>query len=160
MFSPLHTYLNNHLAGSVLAIELMEHAIDRDRKLALISPYAELLPEIQSDQAVLRDLIERLDAGESKAKKAAAWLGEKISRVHRDTSDDPEKLGLLRMEEAEVLGLGILGKRALWLALKTQSGSTGPLHGMQCDRLIARAEEQFDLVERFRQGLAKSFLSG
>lgn len=159
MSSPLHAYLNNHLAGSVLALELMEHAIKRDGDEPVKAPYAELLPEIQADQAVLQELIERLDARESRTKKAAAWLSEKLSRLHRDWSDDPEKVGLIRMEEAEMLGLGILGKRALWVALRTLAGNHAALGTLEYDSLIARAEEQFNTVEQFRQELAKSVLS-
>ena len=158
MSPPLVTYLNNHLAGSVLAIELVEHAIDRDKGTPLESLYSRLLPEIQSDQNVLRELIEALDARESRAKKAAAWLGEKISRLKRDGGNDEEKASLIRMEEIEMLGLGIFGKRALWIVLQALAGRDARLNIVKYDLLIARADEQLNLVESFRLDLAKDVL--
>jgi len=86
MSENLGTYLNDHVAGSVLALELLDHLIDLpealDRKLL-----AQLRAEIQEDQDVLRQLLRSLGAKESTARKAAAWLTEKLGCALRPEHD-------------------------------------------------------------------------
>ena len=77
----LETYLNDHLAGSVSAIELLERAVDEHRNSALGPQLADLLAAIREDQEVLRGLMTRLGYSEHSLKQAGAWLAEKIGRL-------------------------------------------------------------------------------
>ena len=75
----LFAYLNDHLAGSVGALELLDHmresAQEDDFRLFCSALYA----EIESDQMVLKDVISKLGASEGTIKKVGAWLMEKGS---------------------------------------------------------------------------------
>lgn len=157
--SPLITYLNNHLAGSVAAIELLEHGIRRETDSPLEVLFSELLPEITADQATLRELIEQLDEKESGAKKAVAWLGEKLSRITRDTAAIEAGVPLSQFEEVEALALGILGKRSLWSALRILARTDPRLQALDYEKLITRAEEQYARVEDFRLTIAHAALT-
>src|ERR1044071_1694660 len=109
--SPLHTYLNDHLAGSVMALELIDHlaqnATGADAR-QLLSP---LRAEIAADQDTLKDLMQRLGTGESTVRQAGAWLAEKFGRVKLRV-DDMVAGKLRTLEGLEVLALGVQGKLA------------------------------------------------
>jgi hypothetical protein len=157
MSENLGTYLNDHVAGSVLALELLDHLIDvpeaPDRKLL-----TQLRIEIQEDQDVLRQLLRSVGTGESTARKAAAWLTEKLGRVKLRL--DESGSGELRMLEGlETLALGIQGKLALWRSLATLGDAVPPLKTLDLARLQARALDQFERVDRLRLQAARQGLS-
>ena len=157
MSENLGTYLNDHVAGSVLALELLDHLIDLpeapDRRLL-----TQLRTEIQEDQEVLRQLLRSVGTEESTARKAAAWLTEKLGRVKLRL--DESGSGELRMLEGlETLALGIQGKLALWRSLATLGEAVPPLKTLDLVRLQARALEQFERVDRLRLHAARRGLS-
>ena len=157
MSENLDTYLNDHVAGSVLALELLDHLIDLpeapDRGLL-----TQLRIEIQEDQDVLRQLIRSVGAKESPVRKAAAWLTEKLARAKLRM--DESGSGELRMLEGlETLALGIQGKLALWRSLATLGDAVAPLKTLDLTRLQARALEQFERVEQLRLHAARRILS-
>jgi len=156
MSENLGTYLNDHVAGSVLALELLDHLIDLpealDRKLL-----AQLRAEIQEDQDVLRQLLRSLGAKESTARKAAAWLTEKLGRAKFRI--DESGSGELRMLEGlETLALGIQGKLALWRSLAVLEEAVPPLKTLDLAGLQARALEQFERVDRLRLDAVRRIL--
>ena len=77
----LPIYLNDHLAGSIGAVEMVEDLINRHRGKPLERFLKDLDAEIQSDQRELQDLMEALGIEESKVRKAGAWVAEKASRL-------------------------------------------------------------------------------
>jgi hypothetical protein len=131
----LAAYLNDHLAGSVGAIELVERTIRENAGHLLARRLEEVLKEIRKDQAVLQDLIERVGARESPLKKA---LG--------------------RMEVLEALAMGIQGKRGMWRALRVVVSKHPALYGLDLDLLERRAVEQHDQVEQWRLEEAREVL--
>ena len=157
MSENLGTYLNDHVAGSVLALELLDHLIDlpeaTDRKLL-----TQLRIEIQEDQEMLRQLLRSVGAKESTARKAAAWLTEKLGRAKlRIDESGPGELRML--EGLETLALGIQGKLGLWRSLATLGDAVPPLKTLDLARLQARALEQFEQVDRLRLDAARRVLS-
>ena len=78
----LSTYLNDHLAGSVSALELIAHWADVHKDEPLGSFFAEIESEIKADQNTLRDVMRALGIAESKVRKAGAWAAEKVGRDH------------------------------------------------------------------------------
>ncbi len=112
----LPLYLKDHLAGSVGALELLDHLIETHKGEPLEEFFQNLRDEIDADQETLQELIEKLGEKESAVRKAGAWLAEKLSRAKIRLSDsEKNQLGLLHALEGLVLG--IIGKRALWAAL-------------------------------------------
>jgi hypothetical protein len=151
------TYLNDHLAGSVVAVELMENleAVYADTPVAEF--IAKLHADIEADRQELKDLMDRLHVSESTARKASAWLTEKLTEL-KLRLDDPTRGDLRLFESLEALSLGIEGKRCLWLALSAAAEVSPQLRIADYKRLMQRAEEQRGRVERKRLEVAKAAL--
>lgn len=152
----LKTYLNDHLAGSVMAIELAERTIRENEGGPVAARLSPLVKEIREDQTVLKGLIERLGTGESSLKKAGAWLAEKAGRVKLGGTDEPGELS--RLEVLEILTTGVHGKRAMWRALRAVAERHEELRGLDLDLLERRAVEQHDELEAMRLEAAKAAL--
>jgi hypothetical protein len=152
----LQTYLNDHLAGSVMAIELAERTIRENEGGPVAARLSPLVEQIREDQTVLKGVIERLGTGESSLKKAGAWLAEKAGRVKLGGTDEPRDLS--RLEVLEMLTTGVHGKRALWRALRVVAVSHEELRGLDLDLLERRAVEQHDELEAMRLEAAKAAL--
>jgi hypothetical protein len=150
----LHTYLSDHLAGSVAALELVDHLIKTYEEEPLDQFFKELREDINSDQDELRDLMRTLDAKESSIRKAGAWLAEKIGRIKLELGGIEEG-GVGFLQALEGLLLGITGKRVLWRALKAAAETAPQLRGIDFDRLEKRATEQWDRVEAKRLETAR-----
>ncbi len=146
----LLTYLNDHLAGSVGALEVLAKVRERERHSALGGVCARLYEDIVEDQGVVQRLIADMGGSESTTKKAAAWMAEKVGRLKLG-SDEASK-GVTLVEELETLALGIQGKLALWTGLEPLSGATADprLAALDYTMLQARAKAQHGLVEQMR----------
>ncbi|MEY2601199.1 MAG: hypothetical protein QOJ36_518 [Verrucomicrobiota bacterium] len=154
----LAVYLNDHLAGSVAAIELLDHLIKEQTDQPLEKFLVDLREDIERDQKVLRDLIRKLDLGESAVRKAGAWITEKLGRAKfAGIGEQFSDLGL--MQALEGLALGIKGKELLWRALQTVEANLSQLQGIDLKRLGLRAREQFERVEKERLHLAREALA-
>src|SRR5688500_12665827 len=94
----LATYLNDHLAGSVAGLELLEHMEAEYAGTAIEPCLAELQAEVAADRDELVAFMDRLGVVESKPRKAAAWLAEKVTEI-KLRLDDPDG-GPLRLFEA------------------------------------------------------------
>ncbi len=141
----LTIYLNDHLAGSVSAIELVDRLIETYKGKPLEPFFTNLRNEIDADQRTLQDLIKKLGVKESAVRKAGAWVAEKLARMKVRVSDsEKDQMGLL--DALEGLLLGITGKGALWSALEAASENVASLRGLDYTRLQQRAREQCDLV--------------
>jgi hypothetical protein len=147
----LHTYLNDHLAGSVAAIELLEKVIEHHSEDRFGKIFSDWRNDIQADQETLRNLIRKLGAEESAIRKAGAWMAEKFSRIKIGDLDD--SAGLLQALEA--LALGITGKRLLWRSLGAVTSNFAPLQGTDFGKLEKRAQDQFEQVETLRLEMAR-----
>jgi hypothetical protein len=147
----LHLYLNDHLAGSVAAIEMVDNLIEHHMEDRFGKFFRDLRNEIYADQEKLRDLIRKVGAEERAIRKAGAWLAEKFGRAKfGDTGDSVELL-----QAVEGLALGITGKRLLWRSLETISANFPELQGTDFGQLEKRAQDQFGRVEDLRIELTR-----
>lgn len=156
MSQPLAIYLEDHLAGSTLAIDLLKDMRNDHADDALGLFAAELLAEIEQDRNVLETLVERAGAGgSSPLKESLAWLLEKLTRwkLRRRAGS-----GVGTLQRLEMLALGILGKRALWRALQSIEATDARLQGFDYGELTARAQAQHDRVEERRLDAAQRTL--
>ena len=142
----LSVYLNDHLAGSVAAMELLDYLVKVTMGTAHEGFFRELRAEVTKDQETLRALLAKFSAEESMVRKAGAWLMEKVARAKLRV-DGSSGSAMERLEALEGLLLGITGKRALWLAL---AASVGQIEGFDFSQLTRRAEEQIEAVEAKR----------
>src|SRR5258708_10833066 len=75
----LTVYLNDHLAGSMVAVELL---MALERTHAEIEPaLAALRVDVEQDQTELKTLMDRLNIAESGVRKIAGWLAEKTTQL-------------------------------------------------------------------------------
>ena len=151
----LAIYLNDHLAGSVAALEL----VDRLRRLSegteLHRLFLSLGEEIEEDQQVVKSLLRNMGGKESKLRKAAAWLTEKIGEAKLELDDSGN--GQLRLLEAlETLGLGIQGKLGLWRVLRAAATHEPEIGKLDLARLERRARDQLERVEAQRLLVARA----
>jgi hypothetical protein len=153
MSDPLSTYLHDHLAGSVHAIELLESMRDQHGGEPLGQFAAGLLVEIEADRDVLRELAERLGVGSSGLKELAAWVVEKVSRIKLSSHDAG---GFGTFEALEFLELGIHGKLALWRSLAVVAETDVRLQSTNYAILATRAEMQEASVEEQRLAVART----
>ena len=152
----LATYLNDHLAGSVVALGLMESLETTYEGTEIEAIVKAVRTEVEKDRAVLEGLIARIDEA-SAPRKAAGWLAERVAELKFGVDD--RKDGTLRLlESTEVISLGIEGKRALWRALAIAVDLSPALGGINYTELIERAEARREQIETVRLGAARAAL--
>jgi hypothetical protein len=152
----LPIYLNDHLTGATVALELARRAARENEGSELGDFLSQLKGDIESDRAELEELMALLDVGQDPLKRPVAWIAEKIGRLKLN-GELLRYSPLSRMLELELLSLGIEGKRLMWLALSETHGER--IGEERLARLAARAEEQRAAVERHRVAAAAHALS-
>ncbi len=153
--SKLAIYLNDHHAASVGAVALARRAAQSNRGTRFGEQLAVLAAEIEEDRQALRLIMQRLGIRADPAKAAVAWSAEKLGRLKLNgqlTGYSP----LSRLEELEVLSLGVEGKLAMWQTL-----GRAAQHGIpeaELEPLIKRARAQRRRLERQRlEAAAEAF---
>ena len=140
----LASYFNDHLAGSVGAIELLDHWAQLHKGEPLGVFFSKIRAEIGADQNTLRDMMDSLGIEESNVRKASAWAAEKAGRARlMIAGNEPGSLGLVLTLEG--LLLGITGKKLLWRAL--DAVKLAQLNGYNFQELLGRADEQIKRIE-------------
>jgi hypothetical protein len=149
----LITYLQDHLAGALHAIELLKAMCHHFAGEPLGRFAGEVLTEVEADRDVLARITEDAGGTAGGVKEWGAWLTEKVSRIKlkHGASD-----GLGTFEALEFLAIGIHGKRALWRALAQAAPFNAHLQRFDFAELISRAENQHDRVEQQRLACARS----
>lgn len=145
--SLLAIYLNDHLAGSIVGVQLARRARAGNEGTELGRALAEVGAEIEADQATLRRLMEHLGVAESKVKRAGAWLAERLGRLKLNgqlRGYSP----LSRVVELEGLCGGIAGKGQLWEAMERTFGAT--LSDFDFGALAERAGSQLARLRAHR----------
>ena len=151
----LSIYLNDHLAGATIGVELARRARARNKGTPLGSHLERLASEIELDRETLVRLMAELGIRRNRLKAFGAWAVEKLGRLKLNgqlTGYSP----LSRFIELESLYLGITGKRELWRALQRTCQNDVP--GFDFDELGRRAERQAAAVEEHRLEAAPSAL--
>jgi len=154
--SKLSIYLGDHHAASVAAVQLARRAAQSNRGTRYGEVLATLAAEIEEDRQSLKLIMQRLGIRPDPAKAAAAWGAEKLGRLKLNgqlTGYSP----LFRLEELEILSLGVAGKLGMWRALERAVD-----HGIpeaELATLIKRAQSQRRRLERQRLDAAPEALS-
>jgi hypothetical protein len=140
----LDLYLNDHLAGSVSALELLEHCAQlyKDEPLGLF--FSQIHAEIRADQTKLRDVMRSLGIKESNLRKAGAWVVGKAGRARSMFArDEPRGLGLVLTLEGLIMG--VTGKRLMWRAIA--AAKLPEIDRYSFEQLQHRAEGQIERIE-------------
>jgi hypothetical protein len=154
----LATYLNDHLAGAIGALELLEHMERAHAGTPVARALSELRAEIEADRGTLESLMERLQVTESRPRKATAWLAERLAWL-KLRLDDPDEGAFRLFESLEAVSLGIEGKLALWRALAAVAPAMPDVIDLDYETLMQRATEQRGRAEVLRLGAAEAALA-
>jgi hypothetical protein len=153
----LDSYLNDHLAGSISALELIAHWVEVHKGEPLGSFFVEIEREIKADQDMLRDVMRTLGVEESKMRQAGAWAAEKVGRARlMIAGDEKDSLGLVLTLEGLIMG--VTGKKLLWHALAAAKLSR--LNSYNFEQLQRRAEQQVERIEAERISAVRQAFTG
>jgi hypothetical protein len=145
----LGTYLNDHLAGSIVGGALARRITRQNSDNEYGRETAEIAEQIKQDQRELRRIMARLDVRQKRLRLGVAWAVEKVTRLKpngRLVGYSP----LSRVLELEGLVMGITGKLELWRTLDQLDDANPALDEAHIRELIGRAESQRDRVEDLR----------
>lgn len=146
----LAIYLNDHLAGATLGLELIRRA-SKEHHGELGEFLHELRDEIEQDYRALVEVMAALGVKRSRAKPAVAWAAEKVGRLKLN-GQLTQRSPLTPLVELEGLTVGIHGKLLLWRTLR--GIGRGEELAARLDALIARAERQLEQLEPHRLAAA------
>jgi len=153
----LDSYLNDHLAGSISALELIAHWVEVHKGEPLGNFFAETEREIKADQDTLRDVMRTLGVEESKVRQAGAWAAEKVGRARLMIAGDEQgSLGLVLTLEGLIMG--VTGKKLMWAALA--AAKLPPLNAYNFEQLQRRAEQQVERIEAERISAIREAFAG
>ena len=153
----LDSYLNNHLAGSISALELIAHWVEVHKGEPLGSFFVETQREIKADQDTLREVMRNLGVEESKMRQAGAWAAEKVGRARLIIAGDERgSLGLVLTLEGLIMG--VTGKKLMWRALV--ASKLPQLNGYNFEELQRRAEQQVERIEAERMTAVRQAFTG
>jgi hypothetical protein len=149
----LPIYLNDHLAGSVLGVELARRAASANRDDERFGPSLERIrDEIEADRATLERVMAALDVSRDRLKPAGAWVAEKLGRL-KPNGQLRGYSPLSRLVELEGLYVGISGKARLWKVLEGTVAERVP--DTDFAALGERADRQRAEIEQLQEVAAK-----
>jgi hypothetical protein len=146
----LAAYLHEHLAGSDVAIQVLDrlrlvHAGTQEGRL-----FASLFDEFREERDVIRGLLDQIDESSLSGRRLA---GGAAGGAALPFSPGAERGDLALFRTLEGLSIGVQGKRCMWRALQALLGdqpipSTRSLAGLE-----AMAVRQWEAIEDRRRGL-------
>lgn len=151
----LAVYLQDHYAGAVGAIQMLEHLIKAHAGKPLERFFSRLHTDIRSDRRQLRHIMTILGFQKSTVRDTGAWMAEKLARTKLGFPTG-KTVGLCLVESLEILQLGISGKRALWRVLSAVGKNSRVLEHTDFTALERRAVEQIERVEAKRLEAARA----
>ncbi len=150
----LGIYLNDHLGGSIVGVELARRAAHQNEGSEFGAFLADLAKEIEADRGALMAIMDDLGVRKDPVRRVLGWAGEKVGRLKLNgqlRGYSP----LSRLEELEGLALGVTGKLALWKALRLVAEDEPRLAAHPLERLLERAEQQQREIEERRLSAAR-----
>lgn len=141
----LAIYLNDHLAGATVGVEIARRVRGSNEDDPDFGPaLSEICAEIEADRETLKAAMDQLGIGQSKVKPLAAMFGERLGRL-KPNGQLRGYSPLSRLDELEILQIGVAGKRRLWRALEHTHSED--LSGFALGGLAERATEQLRRLE-------------
>jgi hypothetical protein len=155
----LATYLNDHLAGAMAALELLEHLEKAHAGAPIARALSELRADVDADREALQSLMTQLRVTESTPRKAVAWLAERLGSLKLRFDDSGDGAFQL-FESLEVVSLGIEGKLALWRTMAAVAPAVPDVGSLDYETLMLRAAEQRGRAEDMRLRAAQAAFAG
>ncbi|TDC93461.1 hypothetical protein E1161_10630 [Saccharopolyspora aridisoli] len=151
----LSIYLNDHLAGATVGVELAFRAARANRRRApdVSARVRALAEEIRADRRSLREIMAALGAKRAHFKIFAAWLGEKAGRF-KPNAGVLRRSPLSALIEVEALQIGVQGKIACWRTLLSAAEREPDLDPRHLRTLLDRAQQQLAELEDLHDEVA------
>ena len=153
----LPIYLNDHLTGVTIGVELAKRVRGENEGTELGLFLDELCAEVVEDRDTLLSLMRNLGIAPSRSKVAAGWTAEKLGRLKLN-GEITRYSPLSRLVELEGLASGIEAKLAMWLALQEIRDRDERLQAAPLEELAARARSQRERLEPHRHAAARTAL--
>jgi hypothetical protein len=138
---PLSIYLNDHLMGATLGVNLFRRSARSQAKRPWGPMLAQLAEEVDQDRETLIAIMTSLGIPRRQYKILAGGLGERLARaklngglIHRSPLSD--------LIELEGMYLGVIGKASGWQALLQVTATLPGLDHEQIQNLVDRASSQ------------------
>ena len=153
----LETYLQDHYAAAVGALDLIQHLRKRHADDEWADFFRRLYEDVEADQEQLHNLMTALGFEDSSLRNAGAWMAEKVARLKLTLVDGEENL-LSLVQALETLYAGVTGKRLLWRALHAARDSSTVLRVTDFAQLEQRAIAQAERLDATRLSIARRVL--
>jgi hypothetical protein len=154
----LGTYLNDHLAGSVAALELLTHVVEKHADLVDVQTVLSIKHDIEADRETLEALMARFGIDHKHPRKVMGWLADRVTRL-KLAIDDPADHTFRAFEMIELVSVGIAGKNGLWRSLSALGGTHPALAELDYPALLARGRDQHARLETLHAALARAALT-
>lgn len=156
----LEVYLSDHLAGATAGVLLARRCALRERESLFGEPLDALLHEIEDDRRTLESVMAVVAANASPAKNVAAVVGERASLLKNALPFvGSGSADVARLEDLELLSIGVEGKRLLWVLLGHLASSDQRLSSFDFEALESRARNQRERLEKLRLRAADASFS-
>ncbi|QAT86584.1 hypothetical protein EJ065_5046 [Corallococcus coralloides] len=145
----LGIYLNDHLLGSTVGVDLAKRTERENRSNPVGQYLSTLIPLMEQDRATLLAVMSAVDARVDPLKVGGAWLTEKFSRLKLNGSwlrYSP----LSRLVELEGLCVGSHGRVSMWRSLAKVAAKEPRLARFDFAFLAERAEGQLETLQMLR----------
>jgi hypothetical protein len=137
----LGIYLNDHLGGASVGVELARRAWRSNRGTELGAYLERLVRELEEDRATLREIMRQIGVPPSRFKPALGVVAERVGRLKLNGQVRGYS-PLSRVLELEGLTFGIEGKLSMWRNLRDTPAVVERLEGVDLDELIERGVRQ------------------
>lgn len=151
----LANYLNDHLAASVAALDLMAFLRDRCADAEMAVAVAAIRTGVLEDRKTLLAVMRAQGIRRPPVRIAAAWVAAKLGQLRFRSGGTPLD-GLRLLQGIELISLGIEGKTALWRALAETARTAPELAWPDFDALIAGSEGHRQAAEALRLRAARA----
>ena len=148
----LRIYLNDHLAGATVGVELAKRSQKSNKGTPLGDFLAEFVADVSADKAQLEELMAKVGAGRNMMKSGVGWVAEKMGRL-KSNGQLAGYSDLSRLIELEGLMVGVTGKIGLWRSLSEAFPPPQPPPA-DFQGLLQRAQAQLEELRHHHQGAA------
>jgi len=154
----LDVYLNDHLAGSTMGLDLARRLASQGEGTPLGEVMGAIASEIERDRETLERLMARLDVTQNPVKQGLTWMAEKASGLKFSGATTGDR-ALGTMLALETLSLGVEGKRCLWESLSVLPDPDPAIQELDLPGLMSRAVSQRAAIDRKRLALVPAALT-
>lgn len=147
----LFEYVRDHLDAAYRSLDLLDYLREHAADPAMKSEAERLSAEAKADREVLEYLARELRGGSEYATAKPRWRASRRNRARFSARGDGP---LPQLAVLECVGLGLLGRVALWEAFIAMAVKNPGIPRLDYRGLRTRAKEQHTRVDSFRRRLA------